>query len=204
MIVTCPSCQSKYSVQTEAIGNGKLVRCMICGNVWQQSGVSKNKQGVSRGLKIIEWTFFWFVVFFSGFLLIFAPQNIVNIWPPAACFYAIFNINAANKNDKINERNAIKICNVSKFFVYKHDKLYVGLKGEIKNFSNETLILPDITISLKNDSKSIANGKGHFKKIWTHDMTYKKILGGQKLPFETEMQSVPNNDLECEIKLDAL
>ena len=79
----------------------------------------------------------------------------------------------------------------------------MGLKGELVNVSNEVQILPSITISLKDDDH-LPPKDVHFKKIWTHDMVYKKILPNQKVTFETELQSIPYNNLVCDIKLDVL
>ena len=35
MIIVCPTCSSKYSVQDKAIDGEKMVRCPLCGTTWQ-------------------------------------------------------------------------------------------------------------------------------------------------------------------------
>ena len=197
MIVTCPSCHNKYSVQAEAIGNGKLVRCVICGTTWQQEAVSEPHNGAIKVMETIKWTFFWSVVFISLFLLFFAKSTVIKIWSPASSFYDLINKTSETK------QKSFKMSNVSNFFIQKDGKLYMGLKGELVNISNEVQILPSITISLKDDDH-VTSKDIHFKKIWTHDMVYKKILPNQKVTFETELQSIPYNNLLCDIKLDVL
>ena len=78
----------------------------------------------------------------------------------------------------------------------------MGLKGELINISDSVQILQSITISLKND-ETVKNDSS-YKKIWTHNLTYKKLLPNQKVTFETELQSVPYNNLICDITLDTL
>jgi predicted Zn finger-like uncharacterized protein len=194
MIVTCPSCQNKYYVQPEIIGNGKLVRCAACLATWQQPAIGDGaKFGVGHA---VRWTFFWLFVFSFVFSLIFAKNFVLKIWPPAIELYDIFDAKHANS------KNCFVIKNISNFFVQKDGKLYMGLKGELTNISNDVQFLPSITISLKDDySASEKANASCYTKVWTHKMMYKKLLPNQKVIFETELQNVPYNDLVCDIKL---
>ncbi len=195
MIVTCPMCKSKYSVQIEAIGDGKFVRCSMCGATWQQTPVDVACEKKRRVLYIIKWTCFWFAVFVSIFSLFFAKEAVLKIWPSSVVFYEKIGMVPANKK-------AFVIQKVSNFFVHKDGKLYMGLRGEIINVSDEVQPLAGITISLKNDEK-VPDGT-EYKKIWTHDLNCKKFLPNQKVAFETELQSVPYNNLICDIELNVL
>ena len=195
MIVTCPMCHSKYSVQIEAIGNGKFVRCAMCGATWQQSPTNEMCERKHRVLGLINWTCFWFAVFISVFSLFFAKDAVLKIWPSSASFYEAVGMIPADKK-------AFVIQKVSNFFVRKDGKLYMGLRGEIVNVSDEVQPLAGITISLKSDEKTPGNAE--YKKIWTHDLAYKKFLPNQKVMFETELQSVPYSNLICNIELNVL
>ena len=195
MIVTCPMCQSKYSVQIEAIGNGKFVRCAMCGATWQQAPVNRMCERKQRVFDLIKWTCFWFAVFISVFSLFFAKNAVMKIWPASASFYETVGMIPKDKK-------AFVIQKVSNFFVRKDGKLYMGLRGEIVNVSEEVQPLAGITISLKNDEQAES---GHeYKKMWTHNLAYKKFLPNQKVVFETELQSVPCNNLICDIELNVL
>jgi predicted Zn finger-like uncharacterized protein len=199
MIVTCPGCDSKYFVQTEAIGGGKMVRCAICSTTWQQVATDEAADRKFHTHHIIKWTFFWFTVFVSIFSLFFTSGIVLKIWPPAACFYDLIGVNHQDA------KKMISIQNISNFFVQKNGKLYMGLKGELTNISGDVQVLPSLTISLRNDE--YIDEKIHrsaYQKIWTHDLMYNKLLPNQKVVFETELQSVPCNNLICDIRLNVL
>jgi predicted Zn finger-like uncharacterized protein len=193
MIVVCPTCFCKYSVQAEAIGKEKLVRCSMCGATWQQSACGELEGKKQRVLDIINWTFFWSVVFIATLSLFFAKRELIRIWPPVADFYEMM------RNES---KKAFVVQNMSNFFVMKKGALYMGLKGELVNISDEAKPLPSLTISLKDDDN--VKKDSSYKKTWTHDLTYKKLLPNQKVTFETELRSVPCNNLICDIKLDPL
>ncbi|MDR2681587.1 MAG: zinc-ribbon domain-containing protein [Holosporaceae bacterium] len=196
MIVICPGCHCKYSVQADAIGESKMVRCALCSTTWQQSSIDESAlRQKNHVVHVIKWTFFWFTVFVSLFSLFFTKNVIIKIWPPAVCFYDFLGL------DSQDTKKMFVIQNVSNFFVQKNHKLYMGLKGELINASNDVQVMPSLIISLKNDEKS---SKSSYRKVWTHDLMYNKLLPNQKVVFETELQSVPYNNLICDIKLDVL
>ncbi|MDR3155935.1 MAG: zinc-ribbon domain-containing protein [Holosporaceae bacterium] len=202
MIVTCPTCNSRYSVKDEVIGESKLVRCAVCCTMWHY--VAANYTAATKQSRVwymIYWTVFWFAVFLSIFSLFFARDAMVRIWPPVTNFYRAvgLGVDGTKKN--------LQIQNVSNFFVQKSGNLYMGLKGEIVNVSDRVQVLPCVTISLQNE-ESVTDSKEErrapYKKTWTHDMNYKKLLPNQQVVFETELQSVPYHNLICDLKLDVM
>ncbi|MDR0753338.1 MAG: zinc-ribbon domain-containing protein [Holosporaceae bacterium] len=195
MIVVCPSCFCKYFVQTDAIAKEKLVRCTMCGATWQLSPCDESMERRRRVFNITKWIFFWFVVFVTIFSLFFAPGSVIKMWPSVADFYRVVGI-----YDRSGKSLAIQ--NLSNFFVMRNNVLYMGLKGELVNTSNSVKSLATITISLKDDDN--VSKSSRYKKEWTHNLTYKKLLPNQKVVFETELQSIPHNNLICEIKLGSL
>jgi predicted Zn finger-like uncharacterized protein len=196
MIVTCPSCRSKYCVQPEAIGSGKLVRCAVCCTTWQQCAVNEIVDEKYNVRYAAKWAFFWLVVLSLIFSLFFAKDFAIKIWPPVTELYNVFDIK------HIDKRKLFVMKNISNFFVQREDKLYMGLKGELINTSKDIQYLPSITISLRDDD-SVGGDKRdvHYNKVWIHNMMYKKLLPNQKIIFETELQNVPYNNLVCDIKL---
>ena len=192
MIVICPNCSSKYSVPADVIGVGKLVRCAVCGTTWQQSSV--NKQKSDNIPELIKSTFYWSVVFITIFSILFAPKTVSKYWPASASFYRMIGL------DKSLNRNAFSIKNVSNFFVNRNGQLYMGIKGELSNVSDEVQMVPKLVIKLKGDNSK--NPK--FETSWTHELTYKKLLPNQKIIFETDLKSVPRTNLVCDIKLNTL
>jgi predicted Zn finger-like uncharacterized protein len=200
MIVTCPTCRNKYSVQAEAIGESKMVRCAACNTVWRQlASEAVDEDGKHRVRHVIKWTFFWFATSITLFSIFFARNCIVKVWPPMVELYNFLNIN------QVDQKKLFLVQNISNFFVRKEDKLYMGLKGELTNISNSVQVLPSVTISLRDDGTGVEKkGKSCYKRVWTHDMMYKKILPNQTVVFETELQSVPCHNLICDVKLDIL
>jgi predicted Zn finger-like uncharacterized protein len=195
MIVVCPTCFSKYSVQTDVIGREKLVRCAMCGTTWRQSSFDDSSDKRRPVFNLMKWIFFWSVVFLTVFTLFFAKNAVIKIWPAVSDFYELVGIRSDSEKSLI-------IRDMSNFFTEKNDVLYMGLKGELINVSDEVQILPCITISLRDDENVKKDFR--YRKIWTHNFTYKKLLPNQKVVFETELQSIPRNNLICDIKLDAL
>jgi hypothetical protein len=185
-------------VQNEAIGNGKMVRCAICSITWQQMATDETADRKSHVRHVIRWTFFWFIVFVSLFSLFFTKSIILQIWPPAACFYDLIGVNHQDA------KKMLSIQNISNFFTQKNGKLYMGLKGELMNISGDVQVLPSLTISLRNDESDGKNSSIPYQKVWTHDLMYNKLLPNQKIVFETELQSVPYNNLICDIKLNVI
>lgn len=191
MIVVCPNCSSKYSVPADAIGVGKLVRCAVCGTTWQQTPVKEKKS--DEVMALCKSTLYWFTVFITLFSLFISPQTVSKYWPASASFYKLIGF-----GDSINQK-AFLIKNVSSFFVKRNGRLYMGIKGELSNISDEVQMVPKLMISLKDDT---SNTK--FKTSWTHELNYKKLLPNQKIIFETDLKSVPYTNLICDIKLNTL
>ena len=197
MIVTCPTCSSRYSVQSDAIGEGKLVRCALCSTTWQQNAIDESIDKKRRALNLINWTLFWFATFVFVFSLFFTKDAVIKIWPPAASFYEIIGLSSTDT------KKVFAIKNVSNFFVQKNEKLYMGLRGELINISDKVQPIPSLVISLRDDDSTVEKeGRPPYKKIWSHDLAYNKLLPNQKVIFETELQGVPYDNLICDIKLD--
>ncbi len=192
MIVVCPSCSSKYSVPADVIGAGKLVRCAVCGTTWQQTSVEE--KGSNEISELLKSTFYWFSVFIVLFSILFAPKTVSKYWPASISFYKLIGIN------KSLDQNAFSIKNISNFFVKRNGKLYMGIKGELWNISNEVQMVPKLVIKLKNDDTL----NPAFQTSWTHELTYKKLLPNQKIIFETDLKSVPYTNLICDVKLNTL
>jgi hypothetical protein len=165
----------------------------MCGATWQQSAGGEAEEKKRRFIYLTQWTFFWSIVFVSIFSLFFARNALVKIWPPIGDFYEAL---------QGEPTKSFAIQNISNFFVVKKGGLYMGLKGELINVSDKARSLPSVTISLTDDEN--INKESPYQKVWTHNLTYEKLLPNQKVAFETELQKVPYNNLICDIKLDAL
>lgn len=193
MIITCPNCSSKYSVHADAIGKGKMVRCAICGATWQQGSLYKQqkKEDIVDHLKI---TAFWFTVFICIFPFIFAKKTVIKFWPASSSFYEL--IDSKDTRSDLN----FAIRNVSSFFIKKNGRLYMGVKGELANLTDEVQMVPNMTISLCSENQMVED----FKTSWVHEPAYKKLLPNQKIVFESDLKKVPYENLICNIKLNTI
>jgi hypothetical protein len=165
---------------------------------WQQAALDDGSSGKKRrALGLVKWTLFWFCVSIPVFSLFFAKNAMARVWPPIGDFYEAIGLHTDS------HRKAVVIQNVSNFFSHKNGKLYMGLRGELLNTSDEVLALPGIIISLQDDAATVEKKPGtRYRRIWTHNLMYKKLLPNQKVAFESELQSVPYNNLICDIRLD--
>ncbi|GHT91210.1 hypothetical protein FACS1894122_03190 [Alphaproteobacteria bacterium] len=176
-----------------------MVRCALCSTTWLQTAIDESVDKREHVSHIIKWTFFWFSVLVFMFLLLFTKNVAMRIWPPVTCFYDFLGINP------LDTKKTFVIKNMSNFFKRKDGKLYMGLKGELINGSNDVQIMPSLVISLRNENNEQSGASQvSYRKEWTHDLMYNKLLPNQKVTFETEMQSVPYSNLICDIKLDVL
>ena len=194
MIISCPNCSSKFSVQADTIGRGKMVRCSVCGTTWQQSSLyqQEKREDLIRNLHA---TTFWFVVFIVIFPLIFAKSTVIKLWPASSSFYALFETQSSKM------QQAFLIKNVSSFFIKKNNKLYMGIKGELSNTTSDVQMVPGLTISLMSDDDE---EQPSFKTSWNHELAYKKLLPNQKVIFETDLKSIPYSNIICDIRLNTL
>ena len=191
MIVTCPGCTKRYSVPLETIGTGKMVRCTTCGAVWQQCPIDAKEEKKRHAIHLIQWTFFYFVVFVSILTFVFSRNLLIKIWPAIGDFYeCIAPVDNHKKSDFV-------LKNVAPVFMKKHGILYVQLRGELINTSSEVKSVPNIVISLKNEEDTAKT----YKHVWTHELAYEKLLPYQHIVFETEPQPIPFNNLLCSIQL---
>lgn len=193
MFVTCPNCLSRYVVQSESIGSGKLVRCAVCGTVWQQMPVDEAAQRKKRIWDIVNWTVFYATVFTSFAFLFGRRDFMIEKWPASESFYKYVGMCNTGVKD-----STFLLDNVSYFFVRKSGDLYIGLRGELTNTSVEAKAVPSIAITLKNDPEVDTIP---FKKVWVHKLQYEKLLPTQKVLFETKLQRVQSDNLLCDIKL---
>ncbi len=170
-----------------------MVRCAMCGTTWQQYPV---KEKTSKNTSdLLQSIFFWFIVFITVFSILFVPKTVSKYWPAAASFYKVIGMN--NSPDQ----KAFVIKNVSSFFVKRNGNLYMGIKGELSNVSEEVQMVPKLIIGLKEDSNT---SDSSFQTSWTHRLNYKKLLPNQKIIFETDLKNVPYTNLICDIKLNTL
>lgn len=190
MIVTCPSCSRRYVVQDEILGNGRLVRCIMCCTTWkQQPNIKEDK---FRTLHPIGWGIYFSTIAIIIFALCFAKETVVEIWRPMHCFYKAIGVNIPTLGD------GVEIDNVSVSAIKKVDDVYLMIKGDVINKSQNTQYIPELNIKLRTKRYGNSN-EVSYEKSWKHLLNCRRLQPMQSISFETEPQLIPVDDLVCEV-----
>ena len=166
MIITCPTCLRRYEVSSKVIGEGRMVRCIVCGTTWQQDAEASR---TSKGTK----SFFWRWIFS---LLIFSSIS--------SYFYFYVPVVSDFPKYKSIIREAFgcevtrpKIVNISHKLEKRDDGLYVTFQGEVADLSE---VAPgkdlNLVFNLKSQKKDAkyAEGEGFFNETWTQKVAFPK------------------------------
>src|SRR5260221_4647694 len=126
MIVTCPSCATRYIVDPKALGPaGRMVRCANCKNTWMQappadmpkpvdvepppdsvrpippgSNLPAFPQAQSGRSGAIGWLIFLVVLIGGAAGVVAARDEIVAVWPPSARLYDMVGLTVATVRDR--------------------------------------------------------------------------------------------------------
>lgn len=165
MIVTCPKCSAKYSVDASSLGDeGRKLKCSQCQNVWYQKPAedrphkikeTKAKPAAKKPKRKFKLRFGW-IGFFSfitiSILGCFSFRHtIVGIWPNMTPFYELFGFEVApiGYGLEITDLEAIQSHGMD-------GKLYFFIKGSVVNITKSEKKVPNIVCILFDDeSKEI-------------------------------------------------
>jgi len=207
MILTCEKCTTSYSVADDALGTeGRKVKCISCGHVWQQPGIgdaepedradagetgaTPEKPPKARPPAIRR---FGGAVAVAALLLLGAGlvaafyagrAAIVQSWPPAALLYDEFGVG-------LNGLDLAGIPGVGAGLEYRHitseittdafgDTLWI--RGEILNASEIPRPIPTLRVSL-------ADAHGAALESWTFSLEVDQLEPGAAAPFETSRRA---------------
>lgn len=186
MIVTCPSCARKYSVQDDVIENEKLVRCVMCCTTWQldKAHCAARK---SKRLYIFLFTFLFSVgsyLTYENFNAILQTEYFTNL---------LLQLGVKIEKTKI----PLEINNINTTFLNKNNKFFMKISGEIFNNANYVVDSPKVQVSVEykiNDE--LINTK------WVYRPTNDKILPKEKILFETEPKEMtPTDSIKTNVTL---
>ncbi len=195
MIITCPTCLRKYEVDQKSIGDGRMVRCIICGTTWQQElGHIVRKE--RRTFKLpYHWLFS--IMFFIATYFFACEYTPVcsNIGKYQRLILSM--INPGIKN--------IEIKNIAHKFVLKDDGVYVSLSGDIVIDKYHKKNNPKLMFNLKpyfpqkydishNDRDVL------FNETWEEKVNFNDV-DESIINFQTVFKKIPKHDIICTIDI---
>ncbi len=207
MIITCPSCLKRYSVEDNLIGDeGRQVQCVSCNNIWvfspsrvvQESHTSKvnvKKNDNSRKSKSgLYWFLLLSVIALCGSGLYLMKKQVLEVLPQSKVLYDFFH------SPKINSLCTLKIQDLN----YSINKISGGkqkitLSGIIVNYGKVVQRVRPLKVTIKGDcryadlwhkllNKYIERGANNKCALgsWSYEPSESKVYPGEKLSFETK------------------
>lgn len=199
MIVKCPKCQARYSLEASALGyEGKKLRCSQCKNMWfqkppadlpHQINEAANESGAEEIVKKpkrkfnfnlnINYGWVGFLAFVSITLLVFVTARgpLASIFPSLTGVYSSIGLSVA----KIGEGFEI-VDEKAEQKVEINGKFYFFVKGAIVNLTEEEKSVPAIICTLYDEQDQPI----HKFKIRTDAATLK---AGKRTPFQGKFEN---------------
>jgi predicted Zn finger-like uncharacterized protein len=203
MIVTCPSCSTRYIVDPKALGaTGRMVRCANCKHTWMQpppadmpkpvdlepppdsvrpippgSNLPAFPQPQRTGpAEAIGWLAF-LVVLVGGAIGLYVGRNdVVYLWPPAARLYDVvgLSVETVGAGLELNANSSIREDGAPMLVV----------EGTVVNVSGKPREVP----RLKAVARSAANQD---LKNWTFTPSVPVLMPGETVNFRAELPDPP-------------
>ncbi len=170
MIVTCPSCATRYLVDPAALGEtGRMVRCARCAHTWMETPPDDMPKRVDVAAASVEpepippgsnlpalrrspggssWAGWAALGLVSAVALggaVVARDRIVEAWPLAERLYLLAGL------VEPAPKGLFEIRKISRMTSVENEQVVIILTGEIVNVSAETRAIPDL-IALMVDS----------------------------------------------------
>lgn len=224
MILTCPSCDKRYRVDSSKIGpSGRSVRCVVCKHVWQQedgttqeavlvqetkeSAEKISKEPVFKRFTIIQKSFFALIGAFLFATLFFSMRHtLVALVPQLTPVYQLLNISTLSSDDLDFE--GVHIAPVKG----ASEKDLVIISGSAINKSDRLIHAPTLWAHALGDCKKTtwtkrlsAWVKSHKKcSLYSWPLTLKDntLFPGEEIEFSSFPLLTPQNIYHFEIRFD--
>jgi predicted Zn finger-like uncharacterized protein len=214
MIITCPSCKTRYKVEPAQFGPmGRRVRCTGCAHVWTESPAADLPKVIDpapatdhgrdggatprarerdeepdqdRHRNPAGWAILALVIVAIIIGGTLGRDAIITAWPAAERLYLALGSTPHPRGDGLTIK------------VLSHDRSIAGgrkfivIKGEITNTSDEARDIPKLKVSLRAaDARALAS--------WDFAAARPRLLPGQSSAFVTRYQDPPDGATGFEI-----
>lgn len=208
MILTCPSCSSRYLADPASLEPaGRMVRCANCGHSWFQKPPDDMPRpvpaagadaapawgegaGRRRGFPVaIPTIVLWLVLIgaVAGFAAL-AHQyrvEIVRGWPQTATLYSFFGVEVNSAGMEFRD---------VAYDLETQDGLSVlAVEGTVVNLTDQPMPIPRVRISLRDDA-------GEELYYWTVVLDQTRLEAGAATSFVTRLSSPPPGAADLEVR----
>jgi len=211
MIVTCPSCSSRYIVDPKALGpTGRMVRCANCKHTWMQapapdlpkpadvepapdtirpippgSNLPAFPQPQARSGQAIGWLIFLAVLLGGGAGMVAGRDQVVGAWPPAARLYDIVGLPVEMVGAGLELRDVSSTRR-------EDGPPAILVEGVVANVSNRPREVPRL--------KAVVRSAAHQDlKNWTFTPGVLVLLPGETAKFKAELGDPPRGATDLAI-----
>ena len=216
MILTCPSCATRYLIDPSALGEtGRLVRCARCSHSWTERPPEDmpkrvdilpppeqvtplppgsnlpalNNRPRRRGL--IGWVALVVVIVGIAAVGYFARDKITEVWPDAALIYAGLSFGEAD------ETVGIELRNVQQSPSIVNDQTGIRLRGEIYNISNRNQNVPRVIADIMDKNRTVI-------RTWIVTPRTAMLLPGEKTEFDDFYTDPPKEAVQIFVRLEGI
>lgn len=210
MIVTCPSCSRRYSIDDSFFAKGqRQVRCTGCANVWNQEYIEqapqKNSLNISqqqalenyfkdlgapsknsKPYKKLSWAFYGLGVVCLFAWIFLSRETVALRFPILNDFGKVLSMNHTHDFSQIN------IQDIHFERTEKRSEKYIVISGEIQNNGKKTINIPKLQIIFYG-SCADKNKKNCILFQQSFAVSEETLLPNERLSFETPAYpNVPN------------
>jgi predicted Zn finger-like uncharacterized protein len=200
MIVTCPSCATRYLVDPRALGNaGRVVRCASCSKTWHQTPPDDLPRSLDIGpadgppdfttvrphlpalprRRGLPWTtiaaaVFLLILLSGAVAAIAAREQVVALWPPATRLYTMVGLSVAPPGIGLELRKTTPA------FTTENGVRTLVVEGEVVNISPIARDVPTLKVVLRD------RDGGELQSL-SFNVSEQRLLPGASVPFRTSI-----------------
>ncbi|MFQ5784580.1 MAG: DUF3426 domain-containing protein [Alphaproteobacteria bacterium] len=213
MIVTCPSCATRYLVDPAALGEaGRLVRCARCAHTWTETPPEDMPRRVDftvtpdtpqpippgsnlpalpriqRSRAWIGWLFLVGVVVGVVGAALAAREQVITAWPETSRFYALVGL----AEPPLEESFELRDVKQSSFI--EDDRQVVIISGQIVNVSTRSLATPRLIARIFDKDSNVLSE-------WRFDPVRAEIGPGESTEFSDRFSDPPKGAVNLVVSL---